>query len=474
MGWDYLQSRQRLAGQLRRLALFADCGHQELSYLAKWADVVAVPAGQELVREGSGGFWMFVLLDGRVHLTSRGETVGSLEAGDEIGHESLVGFRPHPFTATAETASILLVLRPRFGLSLLTMGGGIQRHLYPTLPPDGFGAHFEQMLEKGRREWSDLQATADRAAHPSRSTSGSRSSTAVLSRPAPAYVAPAASPPLADQLLSSERLAGRRLSLAEAAAVVARIPVAASAEAGAAPAQRIGPPWLSRVAIRVLLALAVFVSALVLGLYHPPRYAITAGRPIDVIGDISISGAPVHPVGGHLLLLWVQARQPNLAGLVWDALTGVTTVGIDPASKSTSAQTDAYDSGRRQYLDSQRIAVGLAEAAAGVDPRRVRVRIADRGFVGPSGGLVYSLAVYDLLTGAGPRAGQVVAATGALSPDGSIAAVGWVSVKAAAASSGHAGVFLVPMAESGLVGHRGLRVEPVSTFRLALVRQGPE
>ena len=154
MGWEGLQSRERLAGQLRRLALFAHCDRQELSYLTKWADVVAVPAGQELVREGSGGFWMFVLLEGRVGLAREGRAVGELSPGEEMGHESLVGFRPHPFTAIAQAACVLLVLRPRFALSLLTMGGGIQRHLYPTCEPGDFGTHFEEMLEQVRRAQS--------------------------------------------------------------------------------------------------------------------------------------------------------------------------------------------------------------------------------------------------------------------------------------------------------------------------------
>ena len=78
---------------------------------------------------------------------------------------------------------------------------------------------------------------------------------------------------------------------------------------------------------------------------------------------------------------------------------------------------------------------------------RVKVRITDRGFVGPSGGLIYALAVYDLLTGRGPPAGVVIAATGELTPMGTVQAVGWVNLKSASAFRAGATRLLVPLGE---------------------------
>jgi hypothetical protein len=447
LGWELRQPKQRLSVQLRRLPLFRDCGRQELTYLTRWADVVSVPAGQVLVREGPGSFWVFVLLDGRVQLRQGGAPVGEMGAGDELGHESLVGFRPHPLTATAVEDSILLVLRPRFALSLLTMGGGIQRSLYPDLSPAQFPRHFEEMLEAGRREWRQLSASDPAPGAVAGAVTG-RAATALLTRPSP----PRGSAPVdADRLLASERLAGRRLSLAEAAGVLARGSLAGvETTATPVPAPTVHP--LPRWVPRVVTALAAAACLAVLFFYHLPRYAVEGGRPIDVAGDISIRGAPVHPVQGRLLLLWVQAHQPDLAGFLWDFATGVPTVGVDPSVGSAAQRAEVYRSGRSQYRQSQATAVRLGVQAAGLDPRMVRVRIRDRGFVGPSGGLVYALAVYDLLTGRGPPAGSVVAATGELSPTGAVQAVGWVDLKSATAYANGATALLVPDGEQSAAG----------------------
>ena len=63
---------------------------------------------------------------------------------------------------------------------------------------------------------------------------------------------------------------------------------------------------------------------------------------------------------------------------------------------------------------------------------------------GPSAGLVFALAIYDKVTPGPLLAGQHVAGTGTIAPDGTVGAIGGIQEKIAAATSAGATAFLVP------------------------------
>jgi PDZ domain-containing secreted protein len=158
-----------------------------------------------------------------------------------------------------------------------------------------------------------------------------------------------------------------------------------------------------------------------------------------VTGDISVTGAATYPPSGHYLLLWVNARQPNLAGYFLAHLEGRTVVplaGVDASEQRAN--------GREQYLDSQQAAIRVALAAAGVDEHRVSVHIRDRGLVGPSAGLAYAVALADLLTPGDLTAGRTIGVTGELGGDGRVAPIGWLLLKARGAVEDHASLLLAP------------------------------
>jgi PDZ domain-containing protein len=173
---------------------------------------------------------------------------------------------------------------------------------------------------------------------------------------------------------------------------------------------------------------------------------VSAQRPIDVAGDISIAGTPTHRPTGHYLLLSIHAYRPNLAGFLGAAFRGDPTVSAGAAPVTAADRALATRIGRQQFADSQRDAVASAAAIAGVDARRIRVRFRERNLVGPSAGLVYALAIADMLTGRDLIGGRTVAATGAIEPSGKLDPVGWVGVKASGAA-GRASVLLVPAGE---------------------------
>lgn len=89
--------------------------------------------------------------------------------------------------------------------------------------------------------------------------------------------------------------------------------------------------------------------------------------------------------------------------------------------------------------------IGVALAEAFRLPREVTID--SLGIVGPSGGLVFALAIADSLTPGDLTGGHRVAATGTISLDGSIGPIGGVGEKIVAAEQADADVFLVPADE---------------------------
>ncbi|HET6794856.1 MAG TPA: cyclic nucleotide-binding domain-containing protein [Acidimicrobiales bacterium] len=446
-GWRRRGLRVRLRGatgaraELRRhLAnqpVLSRCRGDDLRRAVRWGDIVEVPAGRTLIREDTGNWWFFLVLAGEVRLTRGRRTVGIVGPGGHLGAAAIVGLRPQPVSATTTTTSIMFVLGPRFVLSLLAVSPGFQQGLFPDVEPGRFQEFERQARQEGQLEWARIPRTRPPWLP---LTGGDPARRDVRSGPRTA----------ASDARGKDRLPGRPLSLAEAAAVLTKTPIE--------------PPPSSSVRtavahpIRMVGGCLAVILALLVGLlfgYHPPRVVVTPGPSFDAAADISVTGAPTRRPSARYLLLTVRIRQPNLAGWLDALARGEVTATPDPADRSASDRLAASRLGRRQYLDSQRAAITAALAEDGLDARRVRVSIRDRGLVGPSGGLIYALALADVL-GRGPAArSPVVAATGAIEPDGAVEPIGWVTIKAAEAAADDAGVFLVPASEypavSGLV-----------------------
>jgi PDZ domain-containing protein len=106
---------------------------------------------------------------------------------------------------------------------------------------------------------------------------------------------------------------------------------------------------------------------------------------------------------------------------------------------------------RSARLPSLTTGVGIGVAAQTRDLRvdlPFKISFRDRPEVGgPSAGLVYALAIADLLAPADYAAGRMVAATGTISADGTVGPVGGVAEKAITARKAGAGEFLVPAQE---------------------------
>ena len=87
---------------------------------------------------------------------------------------------------------------------------------------------------------------------------------------------------------------------------------------------------------------------------------------------------------------------------------------------------------------------------------------------GPSAGLSYALAVYDLITPKDIARGRVVACTGTIDLEGRVGPIGGIEEKAIAAERKDADVFLVPEEEVNDVEGAALDVRGVGTLKDAI------
>lgn len=423
--------RRQLTHRMATLPAFSGCDRRGLRRLTQWGEVVEVEAGEILVREDRGDFWFFVVISGQIRLTRKGSAIGSVGPGEHFGHHAIVGLRPQHATAVTTETTTLLILGPRYVLSLLASYPRFQLALFPDVDPAEYLAFVKRMHEQATVEWHRIGP------------------------PPPARVATSAS--------GADRRPGRPLTLHEAVARLAHLPVVEAPR----PPRPLPTLTLPRWAWPAAGSAVAVLIALVLVAYHPPRAVVTPGRPIDVVHDIRVVGAPTFRPRGRYLLLWVHIRRPALGPYLADLARGQQSVPV-AASGGRRARAAAQRLGRQQYLDSRRLAIASAESSLGLDGRRVTVTIRDRGFVGPSAGLVYALAVRDVLSGRDSTGGHTVAATGAVEPGGKVDPVGWVSVKVDGAARAGATVVLVPAGEEDQVAVSGLSVYPVANLGQAL------
>ncbi len=105
--------------QLSQVRLFSAFNKKELGLIARASDEISVPAGKELVKQGSPGHEFFLILDGECSVRRDGRHVATLKNGDYFGELALLDRAPRNATVVAETPAELLVLGQReFGAVL--------------------------------------------------------------------------------------------------------------------------------------------------------------------------------------------------------------------------------------------------------------------------------------------------------------------------------------------------------------------
>ncbi|MFB6840005.1 S16 family serine protease [Streptomyces sp. NPDC056361] len=235
---------------------------------------------------------------------------------------------------------------------------------------------------------------------------------------------------------------------------------------------------------RVLALCALPVAALfaVVGLAPLPYAIAQPGTTVDVLGKddgreiITITGAPVRPTQGQLRMTTIVATGPSTdvdLGDVAEAWFRTDQAVLPRESVYPSGKSDAEIEERNlgQMKESQDAATLAALGYLKLDPAKVKVTLHLADIGGPSAGLLFSLGIVDKLDGDGDggdlTGGKSVAGTGTIEADGTVGAVGGVSLKTQAAARDGATVFLVPKAECSDARAelpQGMRLVPVTAL----------
>jgi CRP/FNR family cyclic AMP-dependent transcriptional regulator len=118
---------------LSSLPLFRDCSSRELRRIAGLAEVITVPAGSVLVREGRQGFEFFVISSGDARVVIDGRTVATLRPGDHFGELALLACTARDATVVSETAMELVVIEVRSFRGLLAASPSFARGMLEAL-----------------------------------------------------------------------------------------------------------------------------------------------------------------------------------------------------------------------------------------------------------------------------------------------------------------------------------------------------
>jgi CRP-like cAMP-binding protein len=118
---------------LKQVPLFSRCNKKQLAAIAALADLIDMPAGKLLVREGSLGRDFMVIVEGAVDVSRQGHKINVLGPGDFIGEMALISGAPRNATVTTTRDSSLLVVTERQFWELLEQTPGMQMSVIKAL-----------------------------------------------------------------------------------------------------------------------------------------------------------------------------------------------------------------------------------------------------------------------------------------------------------------------------------------------------
>ena len=118
---------------LTKVPLFSHCNKKQLTAIASLADLVDLPSGTELIREGAQGREFMVIVEGAVDVSRKGRKINTLGPGDFIGEMALISGGPRNATATTTTDASLLAITERQFWALLAEAPEIQTSVLKAL-----------------------------------------------------------------------------------------------------------------------------------------------------------------------------------------------------------------------------------------------------------------------------------------------------------------------------------------------------
>jgi CRP/FNR family cyclic AMP-dependent transcriptional regulator len=110
---DATMSKDPKLELLAGVPLFEQLGKQELQRVGALADVVDLPAGRTLMREGETGAEAMVIVSGTASIEQAGVVIAERGAGEVIGEMALISHQPRSATVKLETDAQVLVIGRR-------------------------------------------------------------------------------------------------------------------------------------------------------------------------------------------------------------------------------------------------------------------------------------------------------------------------------------------------------------------------
>ena len=116
---EYLGDATKFAGQMHALipkcALLENFSAAEVQLLAHFMDVYRAEATSEIIREGDGGDFMLMVLEGTVEVHKRDrwntqQLLASVDAGRTLGEMSMIDGEPRFATCIAAAPTVIAVL----------------------------------------------------------------------------------------------------------------------------------------------------------------------------------------------------------------------------------------------------------------------------------------------------------------------------------------------------------------------------
>ncbi len=105
--------RHQYHDHLRGVPLFEDLDHHELELVGRSITELELPAGRQVIVEGSRGHDMFVVVEGALEVTRGGAHVADIGIGEFVGEMALLTGEERNATVTAATDAKVLHLDGR-------------------------------------------------------------------------------------------------------------------------------------------------------------------------------------------------------------------------------------------------------------------------------------------------------------------------------------------------------------------------
>jgi PDZ domain-containing protein len=518
--------RDEKVDRLARQPLLASCSRAELRRLAKVADEVEIGAGNTLVQEGWIGYWFFMIDSGVADVTSRGRPIAQLGFGEFFGDITILGMGPQPATIRAATDMTLFVIGRREFLPLVDDLKGFQRGLFVSMTRQLKAAGELQWKQLALANRHRLRPRTVAASAATTVDEPLEVLVAALIKPPPIEVLPVTRTRLSWRvralLISAAAITIAGVALLYHPPVVVVTPghtfdAATDIVIEGRPVGPVNGRYMvtpveakRRNLLGVALAMidpddeVVRIRATPWG--SDPAATSREARDQYRRSQRAAAAAAARAVGLPVVLKGTGARVVGVAdGSAAEGLLEVDDVVVAVDGRPVRLATDLFipsNGSRRPRFEltvdryGQTLTVVVTSPPVATNPPAsgspmtgpragpwlglsVETRDADfdlpfdvrfrqRHIGGPSAGLVYALALVDLLDTADIARGRTVAATGAIALDGAVGNVGQIAKKAAAARAAGAEVFLLPAGQQAEDYERWLDARGVATLAEAL------